>query len=176
MRFKCKDCGSTNVELVTDDKDWDFSFGGPGANVGINNICLDSSPDEVVAFWATQTVCDHLASGNACCPCGQHLNPNVKSVCVMVDGKQTWPTPYGEKGVSIEEAQQILNTECLDKVREGKGKEGFSLLNAFSQIHDVSEAGKLKIMWDRQMITGEVYITRLREIGDKKQEASERLK
>jgi hypothetical protein len=179
MLFKCKKCGSTEVECEYE-AGKDFTFGGPGANVGISNIYAGEGKNFTEFISNIQTVnqvsCDHLASGNACCPCGRYLNEDVKAVCVMVGNKQTWPTPYGKEGLSIKEAQQVLNTECLDMVKEGHGKEGFSLLNAFSQIHDVSETEKLKIMWDRQMISGKVYITRLREIGDKKQESCERMK
>jgi hypothetical protein len=152
MKFKCKRCGSTEVECEYE-AGKDFFTSGAGANTGFSNLKFTESPFPIYQ-------CDHMLSGNACCPCGWYLNPSVKSVCVMVGGQQTWPTPYGEKGLTLDDAWI-----------EYRNREGASTL-----IDDRPEADILKTMWDRQMITGEVYITRLREIGDKKREGCERLK
>lgn len=120
--MRCKDCGSTNIGWAV----------------------KDSPPIYT---------CDHLASGNASCPCGYYLNEDVKAVCSYGDnGEQIWYKPYGQKGLSLEEAEKEL--EFI--------KESLVL-----DVDSMDETDRLKVMWDRQMITGEVYITRLREIGDK---------
>lgn len=175
MKFKCKKCGSTEVECEYESGK-DFIISGAGANVGMSNV-YDGGGRNFTEFITAETLspddpyflkypnpgpiqnvsCDHLYSGNACCPCGRSLNQNVKGVCVRVDGKQTWPVPYGKKGLSLENALRTLAVSGIP-------------------INDRSEASLLKTMWDMQMISGEVYITRLREIGDKKQESCERMK
>jgi hypothetical protein len=167
MECKCRDCGSTNIELTPDEKDWMGTFGGAGANIGINNIWagLDLiGIEDIPKYLANQATCDHLASGNACCPCGHYLNEEVKAVCsyaAIPPGKPMWFTPYGKKGLSLEDAEKELESIKRHLVVD---------------VDSMDEAGRLEVMWDRQMINGETYITRLREIGDKKKEACERLK
>lgn len=88
-------------------------------------------------------MCDHLFSGNACCPCGTYKNDMVKSVCVQVSGEQTWPYPFGKRGIGIEDAHVFLK-----------------------KSHP--KASDLEIVvwaWNMQMITGAEYIEELENLG-----------
>jgi len=101
--------------------------------------------------------CDHLCSGNACCPCGYVRNDRVKSVCTVQNGRQLWLHPYGPYGISISEAMAKIWSQYEDGV-----------------VPD--DLSVLEMAWDQQMITGQKYIDALKTHGGEKIIEAERLK
>lgn len=93
---------------------------------------------------AITPICDHMFSGNACCPCGAYTNGMVKSVCVYTNKGQTWPQPHGTQGMAINKA--------------------LTTLRHLSEHTSDSTASLLKLAWDSQMINGEKYIEALKSI------------
>jgi hypothetical protein len=85
-------------------------------------------------------VCDHIHNGNLCCPCGKNVNRDVK----YVFNNGAYRFPYGKKGIVFSEAKDRLEKELGDKIAE-------ILL--------------VKLAWERQMITGEVYFELCRKHG-----------
>ncbi len=84
--------------------------------------------------------CDHLFSGNACCPCGQYQNNCVKSVCTIINGKQYWFKPYGEKGLPLDDAVALLKHKYPTYTYE-------------------SDKCLAEVLWDHQMINGVTYLS-----------------
>jgi hypothetical protein len=100
------------------------------------------------------TTCDHMTGGAACCPCGKHLSPYVKGNHSDAEIKKYGISlpythspdrlPYGERGLSLNEALELV----------------------YRTLGSMTEPEALNQAWMRKMISGEVYITRLRQIND----------